>query len=154
MWQYERPYHVYNIVKPQITRADLKQEIAYFLAPFVKCHAILNGENDLVGYCTFGNDAQVPGGDYSASALEIGLGVRPDLTGRGLGSEFVTAVTTFATHRFQAHVLRVTIAKFNERAQKVWARHGFATVSQFTATTWTKRPFLIMIKSISTIPEE
>lgn len=28
-----------------------------------------------MGYCCFGTDARVPGGDYSADALDIGLGM-------------------------------------------------------------------------------
>jgi ribosomal-protein-alanine N-acetyltransferase len=97
----------------------------------------------LIGFCTFGQDARVPGGDYAASALDIGLGVRPDLTGKGHGTEIVTAVVDFAMRTFEPQRLRVTIAEWNTRAQRVWERNGFVPQSRFVAITWTQKPFII-----------
>jgi RimJ/RimL family protein N-acetyltransferase len=89
-------------------------------------------ENEaLVAFCCFGHDAQVPGGDYSAPALDIGLGVRPDLTGQGRGLSFVEAVLGFAHHSFAPPTFRVTIADFNKRAQRVWEKAGFRPVQTF-----------------------
>lgn len=49
-------------------------------------------KDELVGFFSFGAEAQVPGGDYdNAKALDIGLGMRPDLTGKSLGLGFVEA---------------------------------------------------------------
>jgi len=51
--------------------------------------------------------------------------VRPDLTGRGQGSRYVDAVLTFARRTFAVQTFRVTVAEFNQRAQKVWEKAGF-----------------------------
>ena len=51
-------------------------------------------------HCSFGIDAQVPGGDYSAQALDVGLGLRPDHTGQGLGVTFLGAILAFAQERY------------------------------------------------------
>jgi GNAT superfamily N-acetyltransferase len=94
---------------------------------------------------SYGLDGQVSGGDYSAEALDIGLAVRPDLTGRGLGDSFVEAAISFAQHTFQPSHLRVTIADFNQRARRVWEKQGFQPVSAFASST-TDMPFTIFIR--------
>ncbi len=42
----------------------------------------------MVGFCSFGVDGRVPGGDYPDGPLDVGMGMRPDLTaaawGRGI----------------------------------------------------------------------
>lgn len=123
-WRYEPPYDCYDL---EPTGANLR----YMLRPEVNCHTAVS-DDGIVAYCTFGSDARVPGGDYSAQALDIGLAVRPDLTGRGLGGRIVEAVVGFARERFTPSTLRVTIAKRNQRAIKVWRAAGFAEVSTFT----------------------
>ncbi|HSH04069.1 MAG TPA: GNAT family N-acetyltransferase [Anaerolineae bacterium] len=140
-WRYKPPYDIYNM------GGDEDDAVAYFLDPTLYAHAVLNKEGQLVAFCTFGPDGQVPGGDYEAEALDIGLGVRPDLTGLGLGRHFVSAVVSFAVQRFAPPCLRVTIADFNIRAQKVWIANGFAPQMQFVAT---HRPmtFVILVKDI------
>jgi len=123
-WQYEPPYDCYNLEPSEET-------IRYMLLPEVNCHTAVS-EDGIAAYCTFGEDARVPGGDYSTDALDIGLAVRPDLTGRGLGAGIVEAVVGFAWDRFEPTRLRVTIAERNQRAIKVWMARGFEQASTFT----------------------
>jgi ribosomal-protein-alanine N-acetyltransferase len=42
----------------------------------------------------------VPGGTYGADALDTGGGLRPDLTGRGLGREALEVGLAFGRSRF------------------------------------------------------
>ena len=79
-------------------------------------------------------------------ALDIGLGIRPNLTGHGKGSGFVEAVLDFANKTYSPDRLRVTIADFNRRAQRVWEKAGFHVVQKFQGG-WTNMDFVIMIKS-------
>ena len=147
-WTYEPPYDIYNMVD-DLSDPNLVEAAAnYFLDPAIDCHVLLDEADEVLAFCTFGEDAQVPGGDYSLEAVDIGLGVRPDLTGRGLGQQFVTAVIQFASQRFEPDYLRVTIATFNERAQRVWRRQGFVIVQQFAAAVDGGRPFLILEKEL------
>jgi ribosomal-protein-alanine N-acetyltransferase len=76
-WRYDAPYDIYNVAP-----GDVEKEMQLLLDPQNAYHTITDEHGDLVAYCCFGLDAQVPGGDYSAAALDIGLGVRPDLTGQ------------------------------------------------------------------------
>jgi len=123
-WEYEAPYDVYNTGNDDET-------VAYMLRPEVQCHTVWF-EDELIAFCTFGQDAHVPGGDYSTDALDIGLGVRPALTGRGLGGVVVGAVLEFARRRFDAGGMRVTIASRNLRAISVWVGAGFVLTSSFS----------------------
>ena len=81
--------------------------------------------------CCFGPDAQVPGGDYEAAALDIGLGLRPDLTGQGRGLHYASAVCDFARNTLAPAEFRVTVARFNRRARRVWENAGFVRVQTF-----------------------
>lgn len=121
-WRYEPPYDGYNIT------GDPDELIAYFLGSSVECHALVD-DGELIGFCTFGSDAQVPGGDYFQNRLDIGLGIRPDLTGRGRGAGFVALVVDHALARQPS--LRVTIADHNARAIRVWEANGFQRVQSF-----------------------
>lgn len=75
-----------------------------------------------------------PGGDLEGfvyldvkdgGAVEIGLGLRPDLTGRGLGSAFTAAAVQLARDR-GAERVTLAVAAFNLRAITVYERAGFA----------------------------
>jgi ribosomal-protein-alanine N-acetyltransferase len=124
-WRYESPYDLYNL------NPDDEEAKGSFLDPRNDYHAILDDRGNLVAFCCFGLDARVPGGDYECPALDIGLGVRPDLTGQGNGHRYVESVLGFARRRFAPATFRVTIAGFNQRALRVWERAGFRPVQRF-----------------------
>jgi RimJ/RimL family protein N-acetyltransferase len=138
-WRYEAPYHIYNVVTDGVEGAVLA-----FLDPQYAYYCIVGENGDLVAYCCFGLDARVPGGDYSRDALDVGMGVRPDLTGQGLGLSFAQAVLRFARETFEPPAYRVTVARFNERAQRVWEKAGFQQVEEFARSS-DGMPFVIMI---------
>lgn len=113
-WRYPPPYDTYNV----------GDESAHLLRPDYRYHAVRDGD-EAVGYCCFGDDATVPGGDYSRPALDIGWGMRPDLMGQGRGTAFVAAIVAFAEATYAPPATRVTIAEFNGRSQRVAAANGF-----------------------------
>lgn len=139
-WRYEPPYDVYNMASD-----DPEADVVYLLNPNYFFHSIHDETGEVVGFCSFGYDAQVPGGDYNQEALDIGLGIRPNLTGQGNGRFFAQAVLQFAHTTFEPMLYRVTIAEFNTRAQKVWQGVGFRVVDKFESREG-KRPFLIFTK--------
>jgi homoisocitrate dehydrogenase len=142
-WRYEPPYEMYNLTSPE-DGADATVE---FLTDAQNGYYVVDDERgELVAFCCFGADAQVLGGDYAADALDIGLGMRPDLTGRGNGGTYVEAVLDFARRRFMPSAFRVTIAAFNGRARRVWTRAGFQEVQTFERRT-DGVPFVIMVQT-------
>ncbi len=76
----------------------------------------------LVGFFQF-----KPQGDI----VEVGLGLRPDLTGQGMGLAFVQTGLAFAQMRFAPQQFRLAVATFNLRAMRVYARAGFQTTHTF-----------------------
>lgn len=125
---------------------DVAEAIAYFWANHF--YAVWDEDAaELVAYVSFGPDGQVPGGDYSQPALDIGMGVRPDLTGQGLGDQFLTTAVSFARQTFSPSKLRVTIAVFNKRAQRLCQKAGFVEVDRFESENG-GRPFLIFMRDV------
>ena len=128
-WRYEEPYSIYD-GDPTSVDAILQPRSSY--------HSVHDESGDLAGYFCFGEDAQVASGRrlglYGAEpALDLGLGMRPDLTGRGLGEAFVYAGLRFARETYSPPAFRLTVAAFNRRAIRVYERTGFETVETFGA---------------------
>jgi ribosomal-protein-alanine N-acetyltransferase len=140
-WRYEPPYDLYNH-NPEEEETDLR----YLTDRENGLFSIHNEHGALIGFCSFGADARVPGGDYAADALDIGLGIRPDLTGRGKGVGIIRTVLRFAVERFRPARFRVTIAGFNERARKAWKKAGFAEIKEFVRKG-DGRKFVMLVKN-------
>ena len=125
-WVYDSSYELYN---------HSRDNLPGLLNPEFRYHAVRGKDGDLVGYCCFGLDAQVPGGDYQQGepgVLDIGVGMHPDLTGQGLGKGFVSAIEDLAIEKYSPNKFRVTIAAFNHRSLKVFRSCGYKEKSQFT----------------------
>ena len=126
-WRYEGIYAAYNA-----NAARLAEGIATLLDPANDYLVARTPDGPLVGFCCFGGEARVPGGDYTnPPALDVGLGLRPDQTGGGRGVAFVRAILAEGARRHDPPRFRLTVAAFNERARRVYERVGFRTVSTF-----------------------
>jgi ribosomal-protein-alanine N-acetyltransferase len=138
-WRYDPPYDVYNTPSQHIDEG-----VELLVDPANAYQKLIGAAGDVVAYCCFGPDGQVPGGDYALDAFDIGLGLRPDLTGQGQGSTYVAAVLDFARENFSPPAFRVTVAAFNKRALKVWLGAGFQSVQTFPRQG-DRRPFCVLI---------
>ena len=116
-WRYPAPYDCYDMTSA--SEAFLTSQESGF-------YALVDG-GELIGFRSFGEDGQVPGGTYDASALDTGGGLRPDLTGKGLGREAIGAGLEFGRQEFAPAAFRVTVASFNERALRVVRSVGLTT---------------------------
>jgi RimJ/RimL family protein N-acetyltransferase len=123
-WKYEAPYDVYDITESP------DEAVEYFLGSDVRCYVLVEA-GKLIGFVTFGSDAHVPGGDYAREALDIGLGIDPELTGRGNGKRYIDAAVAFARLELNNQRMRVTIAANNVRAQRAWTSVGFRRTDDF-----------------------
>ncbi|QTM99221.1 GNAT family N-acetyltransferase [Sediminibacillus dalangtanensis] len=124
-WQYEKPYDLYSHDGSPALIKELLNGSYY--------GATVN--ESLIGYFCFGESAQVPAGKkegfYDGTALDIGLGLRPNLTGKGLGTSFLTRGMEFGIKTFQPRIVRLTVAAFNQRAVTVYQRVGFTIQGAF-----------------------
>lgn len=144
-WRYDAPYDFYN---PPQERLNDEQYVREFLNPELRFHAVLDDDNRFVGFCSFGLDGQVPGGDYKRPALDIGVGMEPQYTGRGLGSAFFGSILKHVTTSIGASVARVTVADFNKRAIRLYRKFGFVKQSRFRHTG-NRIDYTILIKEMS-----
>jgi [ribosomal protein S18]-alanine N-acetyltransferase len=140
-WRYPEPYAFYSMASE-----DVAAELPYFLDPANAFHRVGDEQGTLVGFCSFGEDAQVPGGDYTLPALDIGLGMHPDLTGQGNGAAFLAAILAFANQHFAPERLRATVAVFNRRSQRMFERQGFQVVQRFMSLSVRPVEFVILLK--------
>lgn len=104
------------------------------------------------GFVCFGAEAQVIGardaGLYRADALDIGLGLRPDLTGLGLGDAFFAACVDHARRTRTTGPLRLAVAAFNTRAITVYGRAGFVPIGRCLSPVRGRSvPFVVMVRS-------
>lgn len=60
-----------------------------------------------------------------ASSAEIGLGMRPDICGKGKGKQFLEQILAFIERNYKFDKLIMNVATFNQRAIKVYHSCGF-----------------------------
>jgi [ribosomal protein S18]-alanine N-acetyltransferase len=142
-WRYEAPYDFYDV-------ANDPEGLEELLGPPERrrgYYAVLSG-GELVGFVCFGQGGQVPSFEYADDgSLDIGLGLRPDLTGRGLGLDFLMAGLEFGRRHFAPTGFRLAVATFNERAIRLYEHAGFRRVEVFTHhTNGGDYPFLLMTR--------
>lgn len=116
-WKYDGIYAFYNMTSDE---DDLKE----FLDPANwdgKYFAVLGSNKDLVGFFQF---------DFRHDVVEIGLGLKPELTGKGLGKGFVSAGLEYI-QKSNPGVRRVVlnVACFNERAVRLYKSLGFTVTN-------------------------
>ena len=111
-WRYEAPYDTYDgSAEPDdLPRPGDPDASAVWLG------ATRSGSDRLAGFveCT-----------PEDGAVEIGLGLRPDLTGRGLGPGFVTAIVEEVRTRWPMSGIWLDVFPWNERAIAAYERAGF-----------------------------
>ena len=121
-WHYDPPYSFYDWTADENDLAELlsgeARQGVYFSA--------LGADDELVGFFGFKQEG---------ATVEVGLGLRPDLTGRGLGLAFVEQGLDFARATFGPKRFSLSVAVFNERAIRVYERVGFERVRAFDHET-------------------
>lgn len=121
-WRYTPPYDFYNWVGDPDDLAELLDPVQrqgrYF--------AVLGDPAGLVGFFMF---------KHAGDTIEVGLGLRPDLTGGGLGLSFLLAGLEFAHERYAPARIQLAVAAFNQRAIRVYERAGFSQCESYTHRT-------------------
>ncbi|MDQ4128273.1 MAG: GNAT family N-acetyltransferase [Actinomycetota bacterium] len=133
-WRYGPPYDFYDWTGDPDDLEELldpeRRKDAYF-------SAFDEGEA-LVGFFQF----EVEGG-----TVDVGLGMRPDLTGAGRGLDYLLAGLEFARERYAPTRFTLSVATFNVRAIRVYERAGFRRENVYMHhTNGGEFPFLAMAR--------
>jgi len=111
-WRYEPGYEFYDETDEPVQNPE-------------RHFAVLDDAGALIGFYYF---------EQKGDVLEYGLGLRPDLTGRGLGLDFFRAGLEFGRERYRPALVRLFVAAFNARAIKVYERAGFRETGRHVRT--------------------
>ena len=132
-WRYAGQYAIYNI---DTDGGDNQEAVADMLDRRSPQYAVRDAQGELVGFYAFGTSATISDVDEPALYAEnntifIGLGMRPDLTGKGLGLDFINAELDFARQQFAPDYFRLYVLSFNKRAIRAYEKAGFERVRPF-----------------------
>ena len=137
-WKYEEPYDFYNNEQTVEALEELLDGSYY---------AIVNINKEVIGFFCTGESARVTSGNnldvYSEDFIDMGIGMHPNLVGKGKGFEFCSCIMKFIEDNYPSKSLRLTVATFNERAIHLYKKLGFVKENEFS-NDMTK--FLTMVR--------
>lgn len=122
-WKYKEPYSFYDAT------ADV-EDYQELIDPQQRGNHYYEWwkEDELVGYFVLLTD--------DSNTVEIGLGLRPDLTGKGLGQTFISEILNYAMLKFpNTSKVELSVAAFNQRAIKAYLTAGFKETHHFLQHT-------------------
>jgi [ribosomal protein S18]-alanine N-acetyltransferase len=116
-WKYDGQDSFYNMTEDE-------EDLQEFLSPknwANKVYAALDEYDQLVGFFQY---------DIKNFQLEIGLGLKPELTGKGIGGSFVSAGIDFGIKSLNSNIniLVLSVAAFNKRAINLYRKLGFKII--------------------------
>lgn len=121
-WHYEGKYAFYNIEEDE-------EDLAGFLNSEMRGdqYFTVMDRGEFIGFFSFHK--------VNTHTIDIGLGMKPSLTGSGNGLHFVKAGMMFSMRKYNPKFLTLSVATFNERAIKVYKEAGFEVVGTFVQKT-------------------
>ncbi|WP_142829617.1 GNAT family N-acetyltransferase [Planococcus soli] len=132
-WRYDGIYSFYNMDADQ-------EDLQEFLNPTKRedSYFVVINKREIIGFYSFR--------EISDGIIDIGLGMKPSLTGQGSGFEFVKAGLDFANSTYILEKFTLSVATFNTRAINVYKKVGFKEYGMYIqATNGSSFEFLKMI---------
>lgn len=135
-WHYKGIYSFYDMVEDP-------EDFEEIISPSLRSNRYFQVVNDdeLLGYFCME--------PLSSERLEIGLGLRPDLTGYGFGLSFILMIEDFILKQQNYKAFVLSVASFNERAIKVYLKAGYLKVgTEILDSNNSKFEFIILKKNL------
>ncbi|BCB03587.1 GNAT family N-acetyltransferase [Bacillus sp. KH172YL63] len=121
-WKYDGEYAFYDMT------AD-EEDLSEFLDDKLRGHTTysVHHEGEMMGFFTYHESPK--------GTVDIGLGMKPSLTGNGGGMAFAKAGMDFAGTLYDVAYFTLSVAAFNKRAIKVYTKLGFEPQHHFSQQT-------------------
>lgn len=88
-------------------------------------YVIYDEKNQLVGNCAL----------YLNDKVSFLIQMRPNLTSKGMGKEFLEAFLEFAKNKYNLKDIELSVLKFNERAIRLYKSLDFKVTDEFMGKT-------------------
>lgn len=118
MWRYPGPWAVYDALEAP------RPDEGYW--------AICEESDRLVGFCCLGDCARAVGLEGDPGALDVAIGVRPELTGHGLGAEVGRVAVDYARRVSDGRRLRCAVRDWNSAGLEAARHAGFTETGEHT----------------------
>ncbi|MDQ3944008.1 MAG: GNAT family N-acetyltransferase [Actinomycetota bacterium] len=118
MWRYPGPWAVYDALEAP------RPDEGYW--------AVCDADDRLVGFCCLGDCARPVGLETDPAFLDVAIGVRPELTGHGLGSEVGRVAVSYARQVSDGRRLRCAVRDWNHAGLEAAHHAGFAEAGSHT----------------------
>lgn len=120
-WHYNGPWSLYDVTDPEA----ISQEKGY--------QAIVGEGDRLLGFVCMGAEARVAGLAGEDGVVDVGVGLAPELVGRGHGRTILEPVLAWARARAGGAPLRAVVQSWNERSLRLCRSLGFEAVATHDA---------------------
>ena len=123
-WKYSGIYSFYDMTADEEDLKDFLNEGNWDGHYF----AVLNEESELIGFYSF---------HFEDEILWLGLGLKPELSGVGLGYEFVISGMNFVIENlnYRKNYVMLAVAYFNKRAIRLYEKIGFQSIEKYVQRT-------------------
>lgn len=120
-WKYDGEYSFYDMTEDI---EDYEEIISPLLRENNYFQVIRNDE--LFGFFVL---------EQTENIVDMGVGLKPELTGNGLGIQFIFLILNYIKENYSVPTVRLGVAKFNIRAQKVYEKAGFIKTREYEQPT-------------------
>ncbi|HEX2947279.1 MAG TPA: GNAT family N-acetyltransferase [Clostridia bacterium] len=118
-WKYNAEYSVYNFA-PWDIAVQQKWSIADPKARESDFRSVTNKQGEFVGFFRMTKDKD--------EKIEIGLGMRPEYCGLGIGKDFVKIITQYVRAYYPNCLIYMEVRTFNIRAVKCYENCGYTVI--------------------------
>ncbi|ASA25079.1 GNAT family N-acetyltransferase [Paenibacillus donghaensis] len=135
-WDYQPPYNIYGWM-PWKQMQELGIEFGDPQLREEQYVSVINDQGDLCGFAQL-----FP----MEGVVRLGIGMRPELCGQGLGSSFMNAIVKKALARYPEREIDLEVLTWNQRAIRTYRKSGFTITDTYEKRTPTgEKPFYCMV---------